>query len=100
MLNFGSYGLSGNIALYAYTTVLTTDINYPAGTYDQERTDYNPFTLGKWQHVAVVIDGTKTGKDRDRLQLYMDKVRRLTIFTNTTSFVLSGRPMYTSQSQA
>jgi len=94
LVNAGTYDSSGNIALYCNPSFLTADIHYPAGTYDQERTGSNPFTLGKWHHVAMVIDGSKTGKDQDRLQLYMDNIRCLTIFTNTTSFVLSNKQLF------
>ena len=45
-----------------------------AGSYNVECTSAGAASDGRWHHVALVIDSSKTGADR--VQLYLDKIRQ------------------------
>lgn len=91
-----TYGMPGSLSCYgeAGNRNLVTDFHDSAMRYDSENTPENTLYDGKWHHVALIVDSSKTGKDADRLQMYVDRVRQNARFTNSLDSVLFNRTLY------
>ena len=90
------YGDPGTVNCYQTdkTSVLADFFNTDR-EFDQE-TSQQRYSLGagSWHHAALVIDGTKSGQDPDRLQLYIDRVRMRATYINASHAGLSDALLY------
>lgn len=94
LLSGETYGTAGALSSYFQTTALMADLHDSANRYDLENTAANSVSDGKWHHVALVVDSSKTGKDPDRIRLYVDRIRQIVNATNCLDSVLYNKILY------
>jgi len=96
LLSGETYNMAGSLCSYleANYGVLVADMHDSNNRYDLEKTANYYITDGKWHHVALVVDSSKTGKDPDRLRLYVDRIRQTVRNTNCLDSVLYNKILY------
>ena len=90
-----TYGLPGSLSCYGEPDKddLVNDFYDSAGRYHTRFATGN-ISDGKWHHVAILVDSSKTGSDSDRLKLYIDRVEQPFRSANGWDAVLRNRILY------